>query len=110
WPESKGARAMRNGDHNLWKGVVAGAAGGLAASWVMNQFQAAWSKAQAKLENDQPRSHQRESNGEEATMKAGPSDRLRLWGTQGRCLQSSRGDCAARKVRCRSSLRGGSIS
>ena len=61
---------MRNGDHNLWKGVVAGAAGGLAASWVMNQFQAAWSKAQAKLENDQRRSHQRGSNGEDATMKA----------------------------------------
>ena len=61
---------MRNGDHNLWKGVVAGAAGGLAASWVMNQFQAAWSKAQAKLENDQRRSHQRRSNGEDATMKA----------------------------------------
>jgi hypothetical protein len=27
---------------NPWKGLVAGVAGGLAASWVMNQFQAIW--------------------------------------------------------------------
>jgi putative membrane protein len=33
---------MRSGDHNLLKGVVAGAAGGLVASWVMNQFQSGW--------------------------------------------------------------------
>ena len=33
----------RNG-HNLCKGLAAGAAGGLAASWVMNQFQALWSR------------------------------------------------------------------
>jgi putative membrane protein len=26
-------------DHEAWKGIVAGAAGGLAASWVMNRFQ-----------------------------------------------------------------------
>ena len=69
-PESKGGRTMRNGDHKLWKGVVAGAAGGLAASWVMNQFQAAWGRAQSRMENERQRqSHQRESNGEDATMK-----------------------------------------
>lgn len=27
---------------NIWKGIVAGLAGGLVASWTMNQFQAAW--------------------------------------------------------------------
>jgi putative membrane protein len=32
----------RNG--NVWKGLVAGLAGGLAASWTMNQFQAAWTR------------------------------------------------------------------
>jgi putative membrane protein len=32
-------RIIKHDDHNLWKGVAAGAAGGLAAAWVMNQFQ-----------------------------------------------------------------------
>ena len=33
-----------NQKRDLWKGLAAGLAGGLAASWTMNQFQAAWSK------------------------------------------------------------------
>lgn len=33
---------MHNDDGNVWKGLVAGLAGGLVASWTMNQFQAAW--------------------------------------------------------------------
>ena len=32
-------------NHNLVKGTIAGLVGGLVASWTMNQFQAAWSKA-----------------------------------------------------------------
>jgi putative membrane protein len=35
---------MRNDDSNLLKGMVAGLAGGLLASWTMNQFQAAWTR------------------------------------------------------------------
>lgn len=36
---------MRNqNDTNILKGVVAGLAGGLLASWTMNQFQAAWTR------------------------------------------------------------------
>jgi len=35
---------MRNQDANIWKGMVAGLAGGLLASWTMNQFQAAWTR------------------------------------------------------------------
>ena len=31
-------------DVNVWKGLVAGLAGGLVASWTMNQFQAAWTR------------------------------------------------------------------
>lgn len=31
-----------NENGNVWKGLVAGLAGGLVASWTMNQFQAAW--------------------------------------------------------------------
>jgi putative membrane protein len=33
----------RKGD--VWKGLAAGLAGGLVASWTMNQFQAAWTQA-----------------------------------------------------------------
>ena len=35
---------MSNNDSNLLKGMVAGLAGGLIASWTMNQFQAAWTR------------------------------------------------------------------
>src|SRR6185369_2469358 len=35
---------MRNTDSNILKGMVAGLAGGLLASWTMNQFQAAWTR------------------------------------------------------------------
>ena len=35
---------MREDNGSIWKGVVAGLAGGLIASWTMNQFQAAWTR------------------------------------------------------------------
>ena len=35
---------MGNHDANILKGMVAGLAGGLLASWTMNQFQAAWTR------------------------------------------------------------------
>src|SRR6185503_17062071 len=35
---------MRDHDTNILKGMVAGLAGGLVASWTMNQFQAAWTR------------------------------------------------------------------
>ena len=62
-----------------WKGLVAGAAGGLAASFVMNQFQSAWSKATKKISEarkngrEQPREQPVEKQQEpepDATMKA----------------------------------------
>ena len=34
----------RNEGGELWKGLVAGVAGGIVASWTMNQFQSAWGK------------------------------------------------------------------
>ncbi|HEX5966652.1 MAG TPA: DUF1440 domain-containing protein [Pyrinomonadaceae bacterium] len=39
-----------NGEANVWKGLVAGVAAGLVASWTMNQFQAAWTRAAAGFE------------------------------------------------------------
>ena len=41
---------MRDGNVNVWKGLVAGLAGGLVASWTMNQFQSAWTRAAAGAE------------------------------------------------------------
>lgn len=38
-------RRHQGKDEDLLKGTVAGLVGGLVASWAMNQFQAAWSKA-----------------------------------------------------------------
>lgn len=53
-------------DRAVWKGAVAGLAAGLAASWVMNQFQAALSKA-SKATSEQP---QQQGESEDATIKA----------------------------------------
>ena len=61
-------------DGEVWKGLVAGAAGGLAAAWVMNQFQSAWSKASEALESSntpqgEQERHTEDSDAEDATMK-----------------------------------------
>src|SRR5512145_3005832 len=41
-----GVQVMREDEEspNVLKGLVAGVAGGLVASWTMNQFQAAWTR------------------------------------------------------------------
>jgi hypothetical protein len=41
---------MQHDDGNVWKGIVAGLAGGLIASWTMNQFQAAWMRVVSNSE------------------------------------------------------------
>ena len=60
-------------------GLLAGAAGGLLAAWIMNEFQTAWSKAseslQAGQENTQDEQKKQDEkssndNNEDATMKA----------------------------------------
>jgi hypothetical protein len=43
-------RIVRRNSSDPLKGMVAGAAGGLVASWVMNQFQALWSRAMRGIE------------------------------------------------------------
>jgi len=64
---------MKNGDRHLWKGLVAGAAGGLAAAWVMNQFQTGLSKATEKLQHSKTQQGEQErqsdDDAEDATMK-----------------------------------------
>jgi len=58
----------------VWKGTVAGLAGGLVAAWVMNQFQSGWSAAASKFKeskNVNGSGKERQAEGsEDATMKA----------------------------------------
>src|SRR3954452_23242403 len=64
---------MNNRDRHLWKGVVAGASGGLAAAWVMNQFQSGWGKATEALQHSETpqgeQERQAQADDEDATMK-----------------------------------------
>src|SRR4051812_1042603 len=63
---------------NVWKGLLAGLIGGAVGSWTMELFQTAWSKAAARLDQqeNQKADQSKEShphNGEEqtpATLKA----------------------------------------
>ena len=60
---------MRRRDAHPLRGLAAGIAGGLLAAWVMNGYQAVWSKtAEALKEPREKKTKQRES--EDATMKA----------------------------------------
>jgi len=54
---------MREDDGNVWKGMVAGLAGGLVASWTMNQFQAAWTKLAGNSEKSHGAQSMQPSNG-----------------------------------------------
>jgi putative membrane protein len=54
-----------------WKGLAAGVIGGLAATVVMGQFQAAWGKASQALRRDEDSdSREEDQQDEDATMKA----------------------------------------
>ena len=44
---------MSSENHAIWKDIAAGAVGGLAASWTMNQFQSLWAAAAKNLSNGQ---------------------------------------------------------
>jgi hypothetical protein len=78
---------MRNLDSEPWKGLVAGAAAGLAATWVMTRFQEISERLEQIHPGDEPRNPQHsakrgtqessegsERQGEDATVKA--ADRL----------------------------------
>ena len=63
---------------SIWRGAIAGLAGGLVASWVMNEFQTGWSAAAKKIKrsSDQPEGegtneeNQHDSqDGDDATVK-----------------------------------------
>lgn len=52
-------------DHGVWKGIMAGAAGGLVASWVMTQFQEL-AKRVTEPEEQRNEQHSMERGGEES--------------------------------------------
>jgi putative membrane protein len=54
---------MREDNGNVWKGLVAGLAGGLVASWTMNQFQAAWTRMAENSEKPHGAQSMQPSNG-----------------------------------------------
>jgi len=55
---------------NVLKGIAAGIAGGLLASFVMNQFQALLKKATEKEEEKKPSAKAKQQEGDDATVKA----------------------------------------
>jgi putative membrane protein len=63
---------MARKHRRIGRGLVAGLAGGLLASWTMNQFQTVWSKASEQLQDKSKEQQQGDSQGEseDATMKA----------------------------------------
>lgn len=68
--------AWRKRRPSIWKGIVAGLAGGLAGAWTMNQFQKGYSKASEALSTRMNDGHSKKhaSNGPDATMVT--ADRL----------------------------------
>ena len=71
---------------SVWKGAVAGAVGGLAASWAMNEFQAAWSAVSRRIQQNGDSGRQRSEQGseasEDATMKAAGAVAENVFGRQ----------------------------
>jgi hypothetical protein len=65
--------AICRSEPNIWKSAAAGAAGGLAGSLAMNQFQAAVkavSRSMSKLRDEDVHEAKQESGGDDATVKA----------------------------------------
>lgn len=62
--DEKGVKRRRQPD--MWKGLAAGLVGGLAASWVMNQFQAMWSRQTEGIEKAHGAQSLKPSGGHEA--------------------------------------------
>jgi putative membrane protein len=61
---------------SIWKGVVAGLAGGLAGAWAMNQFQKGYSKASEALSTRLGNGHSRKHAPDEPDATMVTADRL----------------------------------
>ena len=66
---------------NLWKGVAAGAIGGIVASWAMDEFQAAWMRVAATRRSENGAKETGKSHEQEpATVKAAEKVSQKLFG------------------------------
>src|SRR4051812_32110740 len=65
---------MRNHDANILKGMVAGLASGLLASWTMNQFQAAWTRMAEGAEKSHGAQSMQPSEGSQGEQDTGEQD------------------------------------
>jgi putative membrane protein len=71
------SEAHGTGEANILKGMLAGAVGGLLASWTMNEFQRVWSAAEKQItggKRGQSGGQQNSEDAENATMKT--ADRI----------------------------------
>lgn len=65
---------MQNRDTSIWKGMIAGLAGGLVASWTMNQFQAAWTRMAEGSEKSHGAQSMKPSDGSQGDQDTNESD------------------------------------
>ena len=66
---------------SVWKGVAAGAIGGIVASWVMEEFQSAWIKVAKNLQSQNVSNEKEKSHDQEpATIKAAEMVAQKLFG------------------------------
>lgn len=63
------SRRVKYMGKQVWKGLAAGAVGGLAASFAMNQFQALWSTAAKSIAEAKGESQQKDGESEPSTVK-----------------------------------------
>jgi putative membrane protein len=66
-----GRRKKGRGAGDVWKGLAAGLAGGLVASWTMNRFQDVWSKLAEEFGQSEEQSSARDGNGESQQAQGG---------------------------------------
>lgn len=72
---------MRTREPEIWKGVVAGAVAGLAATWAMTQFQVGWSKLKEKRRQPPDEESQNDQGqAEDATMKTAAAIARNIFG------------------------------
>ena len=70
----RNARITGNQKRDIWKGLVAGLAGGLVASWTMNRFQDVWMKLSASDDSANKQSSEQNKNLEADQLEASDND------------------------------------
>ncbi len=66
-----GRRQKGRGEGDVWKGLAAGLAGGLVASWTMNRFQDVWVKLTEEFGQTEEQTSARDNNDESQQARGG---------------------------------------